>query len=409
MKNKIFSFLLVFSLLLCACSKTSRMPFNQEELKIVVTSDWHYLVQSYYENYTNFGKDLLKGDGKMTNYSDQIIDSFVTKMKEEQPDLIVITGDLTFNGELNSHQQLAKKLESLKDAGIEIAVLPGNHDINNIFARQFDDVKGAVQVESLDKETFQQTYQNLGYEEAKSIDEHSLSYRLDLNQHYSLLLVDSIQDSYQQNSALSEETMAWLEKELQAIQKEHKIPLIAMHHNLARHSNLLYEGYTLDNQEEMLSLLKQYHVPLTLSGHIHMQHIAKVENIYDIASSSLAISPVQYGILTLQQNSIDYKTAILENIEGDEIFFETAYYQRVYPKLKDVFDENTAEKMADYLAKVNRLYFSGEIYLHLDELKNDALYKQLLQKEDQLEFSISYLKSQLADTTNHQQLHIDLP
>lgn len=407
MKNKLLCLMSIL-LTLCGCSKKDATLSDKDSLKIVVTSDLHYLDASCYENYSYMASDLLKGDGKMTNYSDAIMDSFIAQMQIEQPDLIVVTGDLTFNGEKKSHEALVSKFNTLKEAGIEVALINGNHDVGNFFARSFDDVNGSVAVDTVDRKDFKAIYDNLCYKNDKSIDDNSLSYRLDLNHQYSLIVLDTNSVTYQQNSGISKDTMSWLETQLKDITEQNKVPLVAMHHNLAIHSELLYAGYTIDNQEEMLALFKQYNVPLTMSGHIHMQHIAKADDIYDIASGSLSISPVQYGVITLTPQAIDYHTDILENIEGDEQFFEKTYYNRTYPKLIQIFDEKTSDELANYLAKANRLYFSGMIYTEIDALKEDPRLDILTQHKDELDFNFSYLMSQLSQTTNHQNLHIDL-
>ncbi|MFQ8842968.1 MAG: metallophosphoesterase family protein [Clostridium fessum] len=59
------------------------------------------------------------------------MDAFLDDMKEEDPDLLILSGDLTLDGEKASHEELAELLEGLSEAGIEVAVIPGNHDINN--------------------------------------------------------------------------------------------------------------------------------------------------------------------------------------------------------------------------------------------------------------------------------------
>ena len=69
----------------------------------------------------------------MVTYADEIIDEFIDVVKKEKPDIVVLTGDLSFNGEKGSHQGLADKLMKIKDAGITVAVIPGNHDVDNIF------------------------------------------------------------------------------------------------------------------------------------------------------------------------------------------------------------------------------------------------------------------------------------
>ena len=41
---------------------------------------------------------------------------------------LILSGDLSFNGEKTSHEELAGKLFKLQEQGIPVLVLPGNHD-----------------------------------------------------------------------------------------------------------------------------------------------------------------------------------------------------------------------------------------------------------------------------------------
>lgn len=394
--------------ILCSCSKKVDFDTGKENLDIVVVTDLHYLAKEYYEECSYFHEAMLYGDGKMTAKSEEILNSFIETMKQRKPDLILISGDLSFNGEKATHENLAKRLKQLTDMGIGVAIINGNHDIENWLATKYTE-EDQESVETLDATTFKKIYKNLGFQYAKSKDTHSLSYSFSLNDLYSLIMFDTCNEKlYQGGSGIEKETVLWLEEQLKQISSENKIPLVVMHHNLAKHSELLYSGYTIGNQEEILKLFKQYHVPLVFSGHIHLQNIAEVEGVYDISTASLAISPMQYGVLSLTPDSIDYHTESLDLNIDDEAFFEMTYYNKSYERLLEAFDENTAEKIAKYLSKINRYYFSGQISLHIDEILNDPMYQVVMENESLLDFTATYLKSQTTNVNNDLELHIDI-
>ena len=109
-------------------------------------------------------------------------------VEAEKPDLVVLTGDLSFNGEKGSHQKLAQKLEQLREKNIQVAVIPGNHDIDNIYTKGYgqDDY---FDVDNINAKDFQDIYQNLGYHLATSKHDESLSYRIDLNRYPGLPII----------------------------------------------------------------------------------------------------------------------------------------------------------------------------------------------------------------------------
>lgn len=127
--------MIVTLMLLCACVQKPLVA--HQELKLVIASDIHYFLKDYYQECEWFEESMMYSDGKMVTYADKILDAFVAEMKIQKPDLIILTGDLSFNGEKGSHQGLAEHLMKLKDEGIHVAVLPGNHDVDNINAKGY--------------------------------------------------------------------------------------------------------------------------------------------------------------------------------------------------------------------------------------------------------------------------------
>jgi len=106
--------------------------------KIVIATDLHYLAEDLAGNRCPAFMTMTKnGDGRVLQYGWEILDAFLDDMVEEKPDLVILSGDLTLNGERKSHEELAEKLEVLLEHDIEVAVIPGNHDINNPQARRF--------------------------------------------------------------------------------------------------------------------------------------------------------------------------------------------------------------------------------------------------------------------------------
>ena len=63
--------------------------------------------------------------------------ALVAEAERLRPDGMIVTGDLTFNGERASHVALARWFEAVEALGVPVWVLPGNHDINCTGARGF--------------------------------------------------------------------------------------------------------------------------------------------------------------------------------------------------------------------------------------------------------------------------------
>ena len=95
---------------------------------IMLATDIHYFSDSLTDGGPRFQEMVEYGDGKIVTYIDQITDAFLDEVVKQHPDALVLSGDLTLNGEKASHKDLAEKLHRVENHGIPVLVIPGNHD-----------------------------------------------------------------------------------------------------------------------------------------------------------------------------------------------------------------------------------------------------------------------------------------
>ena len=280
--------------------------------EILIASDIHYLAKEL----TDFGQAFQnvsdQGDGKLVSYVWEITDAFLNEVIRRRPQALILLGDLSLEGERSSHEALAQKLRNVENAGIEVAVLPGNHDINNVKAAGY---KGgeSVPAERTTPEDFASIYGAFGYEEAISRDPASLSYLYELPDGTWLLMLDSCQ--YEGGALIGgmirTETYEWIEEVLDLAWYEDRQVIAAAHHNLLDESRIYEENCTIEHSEELQRRLSDWGVSLFLSGHLHVQHYKRAEayEIDEIVTGSLIMSPCQYGVLEYQgPGAFDYHT-----------------------------------------------------------------------------------------------------
>ena len=74
------------------------------ETELIFASDTHYMSP----NLTDYGKafsDMIdNGDGKVVRYMVEIWDAFADEVIAARPDALILSGDLTINGERLNHQ-----------------------------------------------------------------------------------------------------------------------------------------------------------------------------------------------------------------------------------------------------------------------------------------------------------------
>lgn len=386
----IISFIILIGSVGCTPKVQSRMKPG-EDITMFVATDIHYLAESINDHGEAFEAFAASGDGKQLNYVDGIVEAFAYDISKKKPEILIISGDLTTNGEKESHVALAEKLKRIEEAGTEVYVIPGNHDIQNPWARGF---KGRKQylAQTIEKDDFDQIYRSYGYEEAISRDKASLSYLAAPTEDLWLLMLDTNQ--YEHNKALGmpmtngqirKETFAWIKQCTELAKAKQARIVTVLHHNLLQHSELLSKGYTLDNSMEAIETFEKLELSLFLSGHIHVQdiksHKSGTGDIYDIATSSLSIYPQQYGVLRYSPKSgFDYSTARVDveawakekgrqdrNLLDFEVYskeyFAKASYDKVYQGLQkiDTYTDEERKQMAETMSLLNSNYFGGTV------------------------------------------------
>ena len=147
-------------------------------LKIAIVSDIHYMHPSLLINNGAAGiafQNYVNQDPKMVQYSDAIFRKVLGELKVENPDILLVPGDITKDGEKVGHVAMAGFFDELRAAGTKVYVIPGNHDINNAKAKIYDgDNERPVDMTS--KTDFATIYGNFGYNNAIARDPNSLSY-----------------------------------------------------------------------------------------------------------------------------------------------------------------------------------------------------------------------------------------
>ena len=413
--------IMVFLLLLSSCKPNEYQAFAIDKpLKIVVANDLHYAHTTMIGNHQRSQSLSEKADGKVIPFLSEITESFILDMEKEKPDVIILNGDLVYNGEKENHKQLSKLLKKLDSL---VLVTPGNHDIDSTDAIKITD-KESYSVDSVSSKEFRSIYQNFGYNQSRNIDKTSLSYVVEVSDSLDIFMIDSRCDSScsnKQGGYLNSETLQWLENQFKISASRNAEVIFVAHHNTLIHYDKLSAGFTIDNHEEIKKLLNKYKVSLVLSGHIHVQSIQQENGLADIATQALSTFSNQYGVINYSPfvsfeystKKVDVSKYFLEIPQFESIAFNTmhyANYRRTAFRLLDdgsISDEEDLLSIADLDAQIKAYYFSGQLFHKKDEITNSLTYTQLWEKYPiemmQLENSIENF-----GLRDHQKITIDL-
>ena len=368
---------------------------TDEELTVFVTSDIHYLAPSLIDGGPAFRRYTSGGDGKNLVHIDRITEAFKDEVLENAPDVLIVSGDLTNNGEKESHLALAQIFREMEAGGTSVYVTPGNHDVNNPHARGFSGDRQFV-AETVTPEEFSQIYSEFGFQEAELLDESSLSYLAKPSEDTWILMVDT--NKYMRNKELgypeaggilSLKTHQFIRAALAEAEEAGAEVITVSHHNALIHSEIAVEDYVLDNHEEYLNNIRRSGVRLNLTGHIHIQDIQvnrDKEPFYEIASNALSVYPHKYGVIQVYaEDELEYmssKVDLTQIMAGSSTrdFVSLDAWSRSYfmrnstSRIRTrLLEESSAEPadidiMAEAIGELNVLYFGGDESLMNEEM-----------------------------------------
>lgn len=364
-------------------------PVEREKIvtDIMFASDIHYMSPDLTDYGTAFNELIDNGDGKMVQYMPQIWQAFAEEVIAARPDALVLSGDLTINGERVNHEELAERLGEIEAAGIPVLVIPGNHDINNPYATSYFGESQSF-IENVDPMGFWEIYRSYGYDEAASYAPDSMSYLYILNDTTWLLMLDTC--IYEPDNEVDGEiqygTMEWMEECLKNAYAEGITVIPVGHHNLQELSRVYVEECVLRNHLEVMEIFERYLTPVYFSGHLHVQRIMKhisepgitdeVYGIWEIVSNSLIIPPCQYGNLTLNADgSLSYHTRnvdisswaakhgetnpdLLDFPAFSDTYIRSVIGRQTYKTIEDIPDE-LREVMVDFYVDLYQDYYAG--------------------------------------------------
>ncbi len=283
-------------------------------LKLVFASDMHLLGASLHDEGKAFQEKIRRDDGKVIPFGREIVEAFLAEAASLNADAVVLHGDLTFEGERESHEELAGILRQAQEKGLQILVVPGNHDINNLVASSYFGEK-TMPADSVTAEEFLEIYHEFGYDQALSRDEASLSYTYAVDEHTWLLMLDTndYEPAGKVGGKIEQETLQWMAEQLELADEEGVQVIPVGHHNLLQESRLYPFDCTIEGNEEIIQLFEQHKLPLYISGHLHAARVKKHRTapgvseeeygIREIVTSSLSMSPCQYLLLTWDEDA----------------------------------------------------------------------------------------------------------
>jgi 3',5'-cyclic AMP phosphodiesterase CpdA len=226
-------------------------------------------------------------------------EQILAQLCQDQPDFLLLPGDLVQHGERENHEWLAHRLAQLP---FPTYVVPGNHDV----VRQGGTSPGSAEGDRIALLDFPKIYQRFGY-----TDGSRLYYQQEIlpNVHLLALNSNAFDAAGEQigTGFIDDEQMDWLEAQLATLAG--KFVMVMVHHNTLEHlpgqsQTKLGQRYMIKNAPQLVSRLQAAKVPVAFTGHLHVQDIAQADNFYAITTGSLVSYPHPYRLMSLTTDAM---------------------------------------------------------------------------------------------------------
>ena len=314
----------VFLSIILALSCCTLMAFaaDDDSTTFAVASDLHYdhVRTEPFEVYTPDDEIFWYANrrAQMEDESGFIIDEFLRQCAENDAvKFVLIPGDLVDDGRAiqTQHYDVAEKFRAFEaETGKPVYVINGNHDAA--------DHEGCATT----YDEFKSIYWEFGYDEALEIRANECSYVADLDDNYRLIALDSCSDASTEDG-MTTEKIEWVVEQAEKAAEDGKYPILMMHHNLLDHlpvQRILSRNFIVKYHYTTATLFANAGIKLVFSGHEHCSDVATYttpsgNTIYDFATTSLTMYPLQYRLITCTDETVTYTAETIDSIDTDAL------------------------------------------------------------------------------------------
>ena len=324
---------LVFTLTVPALAADKPQDMN---LRIAVMSDLHYLSPDMIADTEDF-EHAFNSDRKLLKESSSVLHEMLERVRADKPDILLVSGDLTKDGEQECHAALAKQLQQLQQdvPGLKIYVINGNHDIRNYNAKNFNTADGkAVPATRTEPEDFKQIYDFVysdptviaTFTPAEDNKAGGLSYVARPVEGLTIIAMDTCRyssdntsngdDEHETSGAISADLEKWVIEQTAAAKARGDLVIGLEHHGLVPHFDVqptILPMYLVNGYERIAQEYADAGMSVVFTGHMHAVDIAAMttaagNTFYDIETGSALTYPCPVRFVDLRRSTVGGET-----------------------------------------------------------------------------------------------------
>ncbi len=289
---------------------------NIKPLKVNIISDIHYYAREMGCEGKAFDKANVTNSNEMY-YSREILEALMKQLAEDDPDIVLVSGDTTCKAEKPAHEGIIKLLRELKEKGKRVYVITATHDFNDNGMTYFYEGDERRQVPGTKREELLEMYREFGPDEAISVHKDSMSFVVQLCDGYRLFALNDDRN-HKGASGFSDDCFEWITEQIEDAKKNGQFIIPMTHHPMLSPSpfyKIIGGGNIMGEAEKRIDEFTEMGLHYMFTGHTHMQDISYKYTdagkiFYDITTAGAVGYPATYrqAVFMPSEGKIDVKS-----------------------------------------------------------------------------------------------------
>lgn len=317
-----------------------------KETKFYLISDPHYFATELGCSGDEY-EDFMHYEQKCFAETESICNSVFDWLKKaDEADIVLIAGDLSFNGESKSHEKFLKLLYDLKESGKKIYVVTADHDFKWNKGETFAfGEKGRYSPEHTERDELFDMYRDFGFGQAIAADRDNLSYVAQLSDGVRLLCINC--DFKEKGKYyFKDEQWDWIKEQTEKAREDNQTMIAMCHYPILPGQPLfsLISPMMIKDAYKFASFLADEGVKMIFTGHMHNQSINYIDTekgnrIYDITTGAIIADPAFIRHVTITDGKAEIRSIPTPDFEWDT--------DDCKKYLKDMFDRMIVNVLTD--------------------------------------------------------------
>ena len=294
-----------------------------QERRIVVIADPHVLAPELMDTASLSFKEMIQTQRKMIQWSAEAFDAVLDTCKRYNTtpgmgldiEAVLIVGDLTKDGEKESHDYVLEKIKELLMYGIQVYVIPGNHDIGGKAYRYVGDEK--EEVETIDRDGWNNYYlaevmKPSSHDRIQYADFNTSTFAVEPFEGLTILGIDGSDDDAS-IGRLDDNDRGFIINVAEKAREKGNTIIAMSHWQVLEHfdqQGTLSASCRFEDADEIRDFLMEQGVHLLLTGHFHVNGITTYkdstgvipDSLVEITTGSPITYPLPFRILTISED-----------------------------------------------------------------------------------------------------------